>query len=80
VVATQPQLGDALETMVVGHHLGNQVTVVVDDGHLSRMIVVQVLGDFSLQHKVLVVELLHNDEFVLVVLFTIGCKDSELFP
>ena len=60
VVATQPQLGDALETMVVSYHFGNQVTVIVNDGHLSRMVVEKILCYFVIQHKVLVIELLHK--------------------
>jgi hypothetical protein len=46
--------------MVVGHHLGNQVTMVVDDRHLGSMIVVQILSHLGLQNKVLVVELFHD--------------------
>jgi hypothetical protein len=60
MVATKPQLSDALETMVVGHHLGDKMTVIVDDGHLSRMIVIQVLSYLSLKNEVIVIELLHN--------------------
>ena len=60
VVTAKPQLGDALELMVVGHHLGNQVAMVVDNRHLGRMVVVQVLGNFCLQHKILVVKCFHK--------------------
>ena len=59
VVTTQPQLCDALKLMIVGHHLWNQVTVIVDNRHLSRMVVIQVLGYLSLQNEVLVIELFH---------------------
>ena len=60
VVATQPQLGDTLEAVVVGHHLRIQVTVIVNDGHLSRMVVKQVLCYLVVEHEVLVIEWLHN--------------------
>jgi hypothetical protein len=46
--------------MILSDHLGNEVAMVVDDGHLSRMVVIQVLGNLSLQHEVLVVELFHE--------------------
>ena len=60
MVAAKPQLGDRLETVVVGHHLGDEVTVIVDDGHLCRMIVIQVLCRLGLQNKVIVIKLLHK--------------------
>ena len=46
--------------MVGSHHLGNQMTVIVDDGHLSRMIVIQVLSHLGLQNEVIVIKLLHK--------------------
>ena len=74
MVATQPQLSNALELMVLGHHLGNQVAVVVYDGHLGRMVVIQVLGNLCLQHEVSVVELFHLfNSFVINTLFR-ACK------
>ena len=60
VVTAEPQLCDALETMVVGHHFGDQMTVIIDDGHLSRMVVIQVLSRLGLQNEVIIIELLHN--------------------
>ena len=59
VVAAQPKFGNALEAMVVSHHFGNKMTMVIDDGHLSRMIVVQVLSYLSLQHEIFVVKCFH---------------------
>jgi hypothetical protein len=36
------------------------VTVIVDDGHLGRMVVEQVLCNLVVEHEVLVIELLHS--------------------
>ena len=60
VVTTEPELCDALETMIVGHHLGDQVTVIVDNRHLSRVVVIQVLSRLGLENEVIIIELLHN--------------------
>ena len=60
VVATQPQLSNTLKLVVFGHHLRNQMTMIVDNGHFSRMIVIQVLCHLGLQNKVLIIELLHK--------------------
>jgi hypothetical protein len=46
--------------MVAGNHFGNQVTVVVNDGHFSRMIVEKILRGFGIQQEVFVHELFHN--------------------
>ena len=76
VIATQPQLGNTLKLVILGHHLWNQMTMIVDNRHFSRMIVKQVLCHLGLQNKVFIIELLHN-----FVLFTgsskIFCKDTE---
>ena len=70
VVTTQPQLCDALKLMVVSNHLRNQVTVIVNDRHLSRMVVIQVLCYLIVEHEVFVVKLLnHIMFFVLEILF-----------
>ena len=63
MVATEPQFRNRLEMVVVGHHLGHQVTMVIDDRQLGRMFVVQILGQFGLQNEVLVIELLHKSEY-----------------
>jgi hypothetical protein len=46
--------------MILGHHFRKQMAMVVDNGHLSRMVVIQVLSHLGLKNKVIVVELLHN--------------------
>jgi hypothetical protein len=60
VVASQPQFGDAAELVVVGHHFGYEVAMIIDDGHFSRMIVEKVLCGFSLQQEVVVHEFFHK--------------------
>ena len=40
VVSAEPYLGQRFELVVIGHHLGNQVAVIVDDGHFSRVVVI----------------------------------------
>ena len=60
VVATQPQLGDRLKAVVVGHHLRDKVTMIVDNGHLGRMIVIEVLSQRGLENEVIIIEFLHT--------------------
>ena len=60
MVATQPQFCDALEFVVVGHHLRYQMAVVVDNGHFSRMVMEKVLCNLGVEQEVLVIELFHN--------------------
>ena len=64
VVATQPQLSNTLKLVVFGHHLRNQMTMIVDNGHLSRMIVIQVLCHLGLQNEVIIIELLHKTVYL----------------
>lgn len=45
--------------MVVGYHLGDKMTVIVDNGHLSRMIVEQILRHLGVEQEILVIELFH---------------------
>ena len=65
VVTTQPKFGDTLETMVVGYHLRDQVTVIVDNRHLSRMVVIQILSHLGLQDEILVIESFHKYDLFL---------------
>ena len=60
VVATEPDFGQRTELIVVSHHLWNEVTMIVDDRHFSRMLVVKALRRFGLEQEVIVKELLHN--------------------
>ena len=59
VVTAQPQLGDAAELVVLGHHLGDEVTVVVDDGELLCVLMVEHLCGFGFQQEILVHECFH---------------------
>ena len=60
VVTTQPQLGNALEAMVIGNHFGNQVAVIVDNGHFSCMVMEKILSYLSVEQEMLVIKLFHN--------------------
>ena len=59
VVTSQPNLSQRLKLVIFCHHLGNQVTVIVDNRHLRRMLVVQPLCCFCLQQEVPVHKVLH---------------------
>ena len=59
VVAAQPDLGDGFKTLVFSHLLRNQVAVIVNDRHLGRMFVIQLLCRFALQQEVLVHKRFH---------------------
>ena len=60
VVAAQPDFGQRAELVVVGHHLGDEVAVVVDNRHLGRMFVVELLRSFGLQQEVFIHKVFHN--------------------
>ena len=60
VVASEPDFGQRTELVVVGHHLGDEVAVVVDNRHLGRMFVVERLCSFGLQQEVFIHKFLHN--------------------
>ena len=59
VVATKPKLCDALKLVVVSNHLRNQMAMVIDDRHLSRMIVKQILCSLCIQQEVFIHKLFH---------------------
>ena len=65
VITTEPYLRDGAETLVLGDLLRNEMTVIIDDGHLGSMLVIEFLCSFCLQQKVLIHELFH-------LLFEIG--------
>ena len=60
VVAAKPQLGDRLETMIVGHHFRNEVTMIVNDWHLGSMLMIKLLRNLGFENEIIVVKLLHN--------------------
>ena len=43
---------DRFKLVVVSYHLRDKVTVIVDDRHFSRMLVIQLLRSFCLQQEV----------------------------
>jgi hypothetical protein len=76
MVTAKPQLGDALETMIIGNHLWNKMTMIINDRHLGSVIVVQVLSHLGLENEVIVIKLFHN----VVICFRSSqnfCKDSK---
>ncbi len=66
VIAHEPDLCDRLETLVFGYHLGNEVTVIIDDRHFSRMLVVKLLCSFGLQQEVLIQKCFHCKKVFIV--------------
>ena len=57
MVSFQPDLSQVIEFAVFRNEFGIQVTVVVDDGQASCMLMVQLLGHFIVEHEVLIHEL-----------------------
>ena len=47
MVASKPQLSNALELVVLSNHFRNKVTMIIDDRHFSRMIVEKILCSSS---------------------------------
>ena len=60
MVAAEPDFGDGTELVVIGHHLRNQVAVIVDDGHLGCMLVKQFLRGFGLQQEIFRHKIFHG--------------------
>ena len=60
VVAAEPQFGYALEPVVVCHHLGVKVAVVVNDWHLGGVLVIKPLCRLGIQQEVFVKEGFHT--------------------
>ena len=65
VVAFEPHFGEVFEDVVVGHILGDEVAVLVDDGHLGCVFVIEPLGGFGLQQEVVVIESFHTRKSIL---------------
>ena len=59
MVASEPYLGDGIEMLVLCYLLRDEVTVVVDDGHLRCVFVIELLRRLGLEQKVFVHEFLH---------------------
>ena len=60
MITSQPQLRDATELMIIGNHLRNQMTMIVDNRHFSRMIVIEFLRGGRLQEEILIHKLFHK--------------------
>lgn len=52
MIAVQPDLGQVVERQITGNLIGRQMTMVVDDRHRFGKLVVELLGRFRLQQKV----------------------------
>ena len=73
MVAAQPHLGDVLKPAVLEDLPRADVAVIVDDGQLGRIIMVQVLRGGGLQQKVLI----HKRFHVQTLLHYIHYKDDS---
>ena len=60
MVSTQPQFRNTAKTMIVCHHFGNQMTMIINDWHFCRMIVKKFLRGYRLQQEILIHKLFHN--------------------
>ncbi len=52
VTVHQPELGDVAELDVLGDLLRHEVAVIVDDGHLLGVLVVELPGGLRLEHEI----------------------------
>jgi len=60
VAAAQPHLSDVVEAAVLVDLAGRDVAVIVADGHISSIVVVQMLRSGRLEHEVLVHKCFHG--------------------
>ncbi len=73
VVTLQPDFREILELVIGSHIFGNQVAMVIDNRHLSRMFVVETLRSRCLQQEVVVIELFHvSIQVVFEFIFAFG--------
>ena len=52
----QPELGDVAELDVLGNLLRHQMAMVIDDGHVLRMLVIKLPGSLALKHEIFIDE------------------------
>ena len=52
----QPELGDVAELDVLGDLLRHQMAMVIDDGHVLRMLVIKLPGSLALKHEIFIDE------------------------
>ena len=60
VVTTEPEFCNTLELVIISYHLWDEVAVIIDDRHLSRMIVKEVLRSLCVEQEIFIHELFHN--------------------
>ena len=78
VVTTEPKLCNALELVIISNHLRDEVAVIIDDWHLSRMIVEKVLRSLCVKQEVFIHKLLHNCIVVFKCLFITINYDAKI--
>ena len=59
MVAHKPYLSDRLKLLVLGYHLWDEVTVIVDDWHFLRMIVVEIFRCLGFEQEIWIIKLFH---------------------
>ena len=70
MVPAEPELRNALEMVIGGNHLGDEVAMVIDNRHLRCVIMIQILCGSCIKQEVFVHELFH------CILFLLECFDN----
>ena len=78
VVTTEPEFCNALELVIIRNHLRDEVAVIIDDWHLSRMIVEKILRCLGVKQEVFIHKLLHNCIVVFKCLFITINYDAKI--
>ena len=60
VVAAEPKFCNTLKLVIIGYHLRDEVAVIIDNWHFSRMIVEKILCSLRVEQEVFIHKLLHN--------------------
>src|SRR6516162_3017896 len=63
MISVQPNLGKVFKLLVFSNFLGRQMTMIIDDGHALRILMVQTPGCFIIEQKVLVQKWAHTTCF-----------------
>jgi hypothetical protein len=66
MITMEPDFRDIVENPVLGNILGGKVTMIIDDGHISRIIVKQALCCWCLKEKILVKKIFHLLQFLMM--------------
>ena len=60
MVTAEPKLCDTLKLVIISYHLRDEVTVIINDRHLCRMIVEKILRSLSVEQEIFIHKLFHN--------------------